>query len=61
MSDNTLKATELVPHALKALQAVADLQPEQQQAALEAAAAIARATTELRTRLYVMGSILTRK
>jgi hypothetical protein len=52
---------DLVPHALKALEALKDLPCEQQQAALEAAAAIARSTTEYRARLYMMGTLLTRK
>jgi hypothetical protein len=56
-----LAPADIVPLAMKALQAVADLPPEQQQAVLEAAAAIARSSTELRTRLYMLGSVLTRR
>lgn len=49
---------DLMPHVQRALDAIKDLAPEHQQATLEAAAATARATVEMRQRLYMTGSIL---
>ncbi len=54
----SMTTLDLLPAMKRALEAVGDLPPEQQQAALEAAAATARATVEMRQRLYVTGTVL---
>lgn len=49
---------ELLPKIAAALKAVEDLPPEQQQVVLEAASATARAVVDLRSRLYMQGTIV---
>lgn len=55
----SLTPLELLPHMQAVLTVVKDLPMEQQQAILESAAASARASSELRNRLFMTGSILT--
>ena len=59
--EKNVSPADILPDVRIALEAVAHLTPERQQAALEAAAAIARATTEYRARMYMMGTMLTRR
>lgn len=56
-----MTSDELVQHALRCLAAIADLPQLQQLAALKAAAGIAEAAVDHQTRLYVLGSILTKR
>lgn len=53
-----LSPTDMLPLAKLALDAVKDMPPEQQQAVLEAATAIARASVEMRQRLYLAGTLV---
>lgn len=56
-----IAATDLVTHALAALQAVSHIPQQQQLAALEAAVGILKASTDLQVRLYALGSLINKR